>query len=40
MPPKVKGELLVVEKAGHSDIPEVAGEDYWKWITAALETQS
>jgi fermentation-respiration switch protein FrsA (DUF1100 family) len=35
-----KGELLVVEKGGHSDIPEVAGEDYWKWLTAALEIQS
>jgi fermentation-respiration switch protein FrsA (DUF1100 family) len=35
-----KGGLLVVEKAGHSDVPEVAGEDYWKWLTAALETQS
>lgn len=33
---KTKGELLVVEKAGHSDIAEVAGEEYWKWLTAAL----
>jgi fermentation-respiration switch protein FrsA (DUF1100 family) len=33
---KVKGELLVVEKAGHSDIADVAGEEYWKWIAAAL----
>ena len=35
-----KGQLLVVEKAGHSDVPEVAGEDYWKWLTTALERQS
>jgi len=35
-----KGELLVVEKAGHSDVAEVAGEEYWKWLTRALETQS
>ena len=33
---KTKGELLVVEKAGHSDIAEVAGEEYWKWLTAGL----
>jgi len=32
-----KGQLLVVEKAGHSDVAEVAGEEYWKWITTALE---
>jgi fermentation-respiration switch protein FrsA (DUF1100 family) len=35
---KMKGELLVVEKAGHSDIADIAGEEYWKWITAALKT--
>jgi len=35
-----KGQLLVVEKGGHSDVPEVAGEDYWIWLTTALETQS
>ena len=34
---KVKGKLLVVETAGHSDVAEVAGEEYWKWITAALK---
>jgi fermentation-respiration switch protein FrsA (DUF1100 family) len=34
---KSKGELLVVEKAGHSDVAEVAGEEYWKWLTTALE---
>ena len=32
-----RGQLLVVEKAGHSDVAEVAGEEYWKWITSALE---
>jgi fermentation-respiration switch protein FrsA (DUF1100 family) len=37
---KRKGQLLVVEKAGHSDVAEVAGEEYWKWLIAALETQS
>lgn len=34
---KVKGSLLVVEKAGHSDIADVAGEEYWKWFAAALK---
>ncbi len=37
---KTKGELLVVEKAGHSDIAEVGGEDYWKWIVTALKEGS
>ena len=32
-----RGQLLVVGKAGHSDVAEVAGEEYWKWITSALE---
>jgi hypothetical protein len=35
-----KGQLLVVEKAGHSDVAEVAGEDYWKWITVTLAALS
>jgi fermentation-respiration switch protein FrsA (DUF1100 family) len=34
---KTKGELLVVEKAGHSDVSEVGGEEYWNWIAAALK---
>jgi hypothetical protein len=34
-----KGQLLVVERAGHSDVAEVAGEEYWKWLITALETQ-
>jgi hypothetical protein len=33
-----KGHLLVVEKAGHSDVPEVAGEEYWRWLTTAMTT--
>jgi hypothetical protein len=31
-----KGQLLVVERAGHSDLPEIAGEDYWRWISEAV----
>lgn len=34
---KLKGELLVVEGAGHNDLAEIAGEDYWKWIKTALD---
>ncbi|MEO8908985.1 MAG: alpha/beta hydrolase [Gemmatimonadaceae bacterium] len=33
---KVKGKLLVVEKAGHSDIAQLAGEEYWRWLSEAL----
>jgi uncharacterized protein len=36
---KVKGQLLVVEKAGHNDVAEVAGEAYWRWFTEALTSQ-
>ena len=34
---KKKGALLVVEHGGHSDLPQVAGEDYWRWITEGLQ---
>ena len=33
---KIKGEWLLVPKASHSDVEEVAGEDYWRWFTKAL----
>jgi uncharacterized protein len=33
---KIKGPLLLVEEAGHSDVPLVAGSRYWKWISDAL----
>lgn len=33
---KVKGELLIVDGAGHNDVAEVAGDAYWKWLTAAI----
>jgi len=33
---KRKGKLLLVERAGHSDVPEIAGEDYWRWVDEAL----
>jgi fermentation-respiration switch protein FrsA (DUF1100 family) len=33
---KRKAQLLTVEKAGHSDIAEVAGDEYWRWVVEAL----
>lgn len=34
---KRKGQLLVVERAGHNDVADIAGEDYWRWIAEALK---
>lgn len=31
-----KGELLIVEKAGHNNVAEVGGTAYWRWIRASL----
>ncbi len=33
---KRKGRFLAVESAGHNDVADVGGEEYWKWMTAAL----
>jgi pimeloyl-ACP methyl ester carboxylesterase len=33
---KRRGELLLVESAGHNDLADAGGEDYWKWVGAAL----
>lgn len=35
---KIKGPLLVVDRAGHSDMVSVAGDEYWEWIAAALDS--
>lgn len=32
-----KGQLLIVEGAGHNDVAEVAGEEYWQWLTGCLQ---
>jgi len=37
---KRKGQLLVVDTAGHSDIADIAGEQYWSWIAGALEPRT
>ena len=34
---RVKGELLLVEGAGHNDVAEVADADYWQWLATALK---
>jgi len=31
-----RGELLLVSGAGHNDVPEVGGEDYWRWLASAV----
>jgi uncharacterized protein len=33
---KRKGEFLMVEQAGHNDVAEVGGSDYWNWMATAL----
>lgn len=32
-----KGELLIVERAGHNDVADLGGEEYWRWMLAALQ---
>lgn len=31
-----KGQLLIVSGAGHNDVAERGGGDYWRWIVSAL----
>jgi fermentation-respiration switch protein FrsA (DUF1100 family) len=33
---RVKGGLLILPDAGHNNIPDVGGEEYWSWVTSAL----
>jgi pimeloyl-ACP methyl ester carboxylesterase len=33
---KRKGQLLLVENAGHNDVADVGGPDYWSWFRGAL----
>ena len=30
------GQLLLVEGAGHNDVPDVGGERYWRWLVDAV----
>ena len=34
---KVKGELLVVPRAGHNDVEQVGGARYWEWIERGVQ---
>jgi len=31
-----KGELLIVHGAGHNDLVEIGGRDYWHWLARAV----
>ena len=33
---KNRGELLIVEGAGHNDVGDVGGERYWRWLISAV----
>lgn len=33
---RVKGRLLILPGAGHNDVEEVGGEEYWSWMTGAV----
>jgi fermentation-respiration switch protein FrsA (DUF1100 family) len=37
---RIKGELLIVPEAGHSDVANVAGKEYWAWLAGALVAPS
>lgn len=34
---KNKGDLVIVEGAGHNDLPRVGGDSYWAWVRDALK---
>lgn len=33
---KRKGDLLVIDGAGHNDVEVVGGENYWKWLVRGI----
>jgi uncharacterized protein len=35
-----RGELLIVEGAGHNDVADVGGERYWRWLVAAVTSDA
>jgi uncharacterized protein len=35
---KRKGQLLLVEEAGHNDVADIGGDDYWHWMADTLES--
>jgi uncharacterized protein len=34
---RVKGELLILPSAGHNNVAEAGGEEYWRWLTHAID---
>jgi fermentation-respiration switch protein FrsA (DUF1100 family) len=34
---RVPGKLLVVDRAGHNDVAEVGGKEYWDWVRDILD---
>lgn len=34
---RVRGELLLVEGAGHNDVADAGGEEYWRWLVRAVQ---
>jgi uncharacterized protein len=34
---KRKGELLVVDGAGHNDVAQIAADEYWRWLARCLQ---
>ena len=37
---KRKGQLLLVDDAGHNDVADVGGPDYWNWVKGALSPKA
>jgi pimeloyl-ACP methyl ester carboxylesterase len=37
---KRKGQLLLVEQAGHNDVADAGGDEYWHWLGSALEPRA
>jgi len=35
---KTKGELLLVEEAGHNDVAYFGRDAYWSWMRASLDS--
>lgn len=34
---RVQGAFALIEKAGHNNVVEVAGQNYWNWFASALQ---
>lgn len=36
---RLRGELLLVDGAGHNDVPDGGGQGYWRWLTRAVSAR-